>query len=171
MGAFLRQMVAMAALWTLEELLLPEGNLQKAARVVVSLLVMTVLLSSMVDLLRTWAGQGASQWSQELGAVAWETSKGTTEGAEAGYSRYYLQSQANQAQALCMRMAEKAGYQARVAVYLRESGALEEIHVRLGETGEGEEPPLISAGELRRAIADAFGAEEARVQVVMDEGG
>ena len=67
MGAFLRQMVAMAALWTLEELLLPEGNLQKAARVVVSLLVMTVLLSSMVDLLRTWAGQGASRGARSWG--------------------------------------------------------------------------------------------------------
>ncbi|MEA5014119.1 MAG: stage III sporulation protein AF [Candidatus Limiplasma sp.] len=172
MGAFLRQMVAMAALWTLEELLLPEGNLQKAARVVVSLLVMTVLLSSMVDLLRSWDGQNAAQWTQELGAIAWESSQGVgEEQAQAGYARYYLQSQANQAQALCLRMAQKAGYRADAAVYLQQDGALERIQLRLEEPGEGEGPPLIPAQELRRAIAAAFEAEEARVQVVMGEGG
>lgn len=172
MGPFLRQMVAMAALWILEELLLPEGNLQKAARVVVSLLVMTVLLSSMVDLLHAWAGQSTAQWIQELGAVAWESSQGLGQEEEgAAYTRHYLQAQANQAQALCLRMAQKAGYRAQVAVYLQENGALEEIQVYLAAPREGEGPPLIQAQELRRAIAAAFEAEEARVQVVMGEGG
>lgn len=172
MGAFLRQMVAMAALWAIEELLLPEGNLQKAARLAVSLVVMTVLLTSMVDLLRGWAGQGAADWAGDMGAVAWESSQmAEAEQASAGYQRYYLQAQANQAEALCLRMAEKAGYQAEAAVYLLESGALESIRVRLGPAGEGENPPLIRAEELRRAIAAAFQVEEAKVQIIVGEGG
>jgi stage III sporulation protein AF len=172
MGAFLRQMVAMAALWAIEELLLPEGNLQKAARLAVSLLVMTVLLTSMVDLLRGWAGQGVTDWVENMGAIAWESSQGAeAEQASADYERYYLQAQANQAEALCLRMAEKAGYQAETAVYLLESGGLESIRMRLRPIGEDGNPPLISAEELRRAIAAAFQAEEEKIQVIVGEGG
>lgn len=172
MGAFLRQMVAMAALWTIEELLLPEGNLQKAARLAVSLLVMTVLLVSMVDLLRGWAGWGMADWNGNLGAIAWESSQGVQAGqAPTAYERLYLQSQANQAEALCLRLAEKAGYQAEAAVYLLASGGLDRIRMRLKPAGNGEKPPFISMEEIRRVIATAFQVEEEKITLIVGEGG
>ena len=44
MDAFVRQLTVLSVLWSLSELLLPEGRLQKMARMTVSVLVMAALI-------------------------------------------------------------------------------------------------------------------------------
>ena len=53
MDAFVRQLAVLSVLWSLSELLLPEGRQQKMARMTVSVLVMTALLSGMGKLVQS----------------------------------------------------------------------------------------------------------------------
>ncbi len=47
MDAFVRQLAVLSVLWSLSELLLPEGRLKKMARMTVSVLVMAALVSGL----------------------------------------------------------------------------------------------------------------------------
>ncbi|MEG0902414.1 MAG: hypothetical protein RSG96_09845, partial [Clostridia bacterium] len=115
MNAFVRKLAVLSVLWSLCELLLPDGRQQKMVRMTVSVLVMMVLVSSLSGLLM---GVGESQTPVvESAAMLGEQS----------YARIALQALANQAERLCVRMAQNAGYVARAAVYLREDGALERV--------------------------------------------
>ena len=51
MDAFVRQLAVLSVLWSLSELLLPEGRLQKMARMTVSVLVMAALISGLGNLM------------------------------------------------------------------------------------------------------------------------
>ena len=51
MDAFVRQLAVLSVLWSLSELLLPEGRLQKMARMTVSVLVMAALVSGLGSLM------------------------------------------------------------------------------------------------------------------------
>ena len=84
MDAFVRQLAVLSVLWSLSELLLPEGRLQKMARMTVS-----------------------------------------------SYARAALSAAANQAEGYCVRLARRAGYEARAAVYLTMEGAVDHIDLWL----------------------------------------
>lgn len=170
MDSFLRQVVALSALWALCELLLPEGGVTRAVRLVVSLLVMTVLLTSLADALLQWTGTGASSVTATIGNVAFESTAETEVSARRGYTHAFLRSQANQAEDVCVRMANRAGYRASAAVYLQESGALERIDMRVIGALREDSPPLISVEELQRTITKAFEAETSRVRLIVGEG-
>ncbi len=172
MGGFLRQVAVLGALWALVELLLPEGNLHKAVRLIASLLVMAVLLSAMVDMIQGWLKPGTASITSVLGQVAAQSSLQVgEETTQPGYTHYVLQAQANQARAFCQRMAENAGYKAEATVYVTESGGLGRIELWLEASKTQQSPPLIEPDELREAIRSAFGAEDAQVKVFTDEGG
>ncbi len=171
MGIFLRQIVALAALWALCELLLPEGTLARMVRLVVSLLVMAVLLTSLVDALSGAAKGGLPSAKEAFGNVVFESAGVSQESAQDSYIRAVLRSQANQAEDICARMARKAGYEAVVAVYLRESGALERMDVQLKRDNQPEaQVPLLSPRELRQSIAEAFAVDISCIKLMTDEG-
>lgn len=166
MGSFLRNIVALAAIWALCELLLPEGSIQKSVRLTMSLLVMTVLVGSMADALSGLTGGTAYDLTDALGGVAYESAQQADTARETEYTYAYLRSLANQAEDTCVRMAKGAGYQAQTRVYLQANGALERIElVVLGPAREGD-PPLVSREELRLSITKAFQTEESRVRLI-----
>lgn len=166
MGSFLRNIVALAAIWALCELLLPEGGIQKSVRLVMSLLVMTVLVGSMADALSGLTGRTASHLTDALGSVAYESAQQAAANRDTEYTYAYLRSLANQAEDACVRMAKGAGYNARARVYLQESGALERIELQVIGPAREDTPPLVSPEELRLSITKAFQAEEFRVRLI-----
>jgi len=165
MGMFLRQIIALSALWALSELLMPEGGISSMARLVISLLVMAVLMTSAIDALNGWAGVEVSV-TQSLGAAALESAEEMQQRTEAGYAQAYLRSLANQAEDTCVRMAKGAGYAADTAVYLRDDGSLERIDLRVRHPLYGGTQPLISAEDLRQRIAEAFMADLSCVKLI-----
>jgi stage III sporulation protein AF len=169
MGAFLRQIIALAALWALCELLLPEGGLARMARLVISLLVMTVLITSLIDVLGQWTKAGVSA-TESVGDVMLSSTETAAQSAEEAYAQAFLRSQANQAEDLCVRMARGAGYDAAVAVYVQTSGALDRIDLWIKGPLEPGTPPLIPTVELRQKIAVAFAADPSRVRLSVGEG-
>ena len=105
MDAFVRQLAVLSVLWSLSELLLPEGRLQKMARMTVSVLVMAALVSGLGSLMDI-------QLESALPAAADASAGGDS------YARAALSAAANQAEGYCVRLARRAGYEARAAVYL-----------------------------------------------------
>ncbi len=147
MNAFVRQLAVLSVLWSLCELLLPDGRQQRMARMTVSVLVMAALISAVSGLLGTQAHLGGlPAMAQTVGEAAGES-----------YARIALTSAANQLEGLCVRLAERAGYQARAAVYLREDGPVELI--RLWLTPDETRVPLLDGEALRQAIAEHVGVD------------
>lgn len=136
MDAFVRQLAVLSVLWSLSELLLPEGRLKKMARMTVSVLVMAALVSGLGSLMDI---QVESALPAAADAVA---------GGES-YTRAALSAAANQAEAYCVYLARRAGYEARAAVYLTLEGAVDHIDLSLA-AGEA---PLLDEEELARTIA------------------
>ena len=132
MDAFVRQLTVLSVLWSLSELLLPEGRLQKMARMTVSVLVMAALISGLGNLMNL-------QVESALPAVS--------DAAAVGES--YVRAAANQAETYCVQLARRAGYEARAAVYLTLEGAVDHIDLSLA-AGEA---PLLDEEELARTIA------------------
>lgn len=153
MNAFVRQMAALSVVWSLCELLLPDGRQQRLARMTVSALVMAALVSAMAGLLG-----GAAQ---SIGLPAWSATVDETD--TDAYARTALTAVANQAEGLCERMAERVGYQASAAVYLRLDGSLERVTLRLAPSGR--EKPLMSKEALVDAMATRLGVEASRVRL------
>ncbi len=168
MAGFLRNIVALSGIWALCELLLPEGGVQKMARLFISLLVMTVLVASLADALSELGGKSLPSLAGALGDVARESASAPL-AAEAGYTQAYLRSQANQAEDACVRIAKNAGYVARAKVYLQAGGALERIELLVEGPLRQDSPPLIDPEQLRQTITKAFQAEDARVRLDGDE--
>ncbi|MDD3412127.1 MAG: hypothetical protein PHY12_15085 [Eubacteriales bacterium] len=148
MGAFLRQIAALGVLTTLCELLLPEGTARRASRMMAGLLTMTVLLGAL-GMLRPDGGETVES--------ALKLSEGIS---EAMYREAALRSLANQAAALCERMARGAGYEGGAMVYLHPSGALSRVELALTDEGA-----LISRDELAARIADALNVDGSLVRV------
>ncbi len=136
MDAFVRQLAVLSVLWSLSELLLPEGRLQKMARMTVSVLVMAALISGLGNLMNI-------QVESALPAVSDAAAVGES------YARAAVSAAANQAETYCVQLARRAGYEARAAVYLTLEGAVDHIDLSLaaGET------PLLSEEEVARTIA------------------
>mgnify|MGYP001636514439 FL=1 len=136
MDAFVRQLAVLSVLWSLSELLLPEGRLQKMARMTVSVLVMAALISGLGNLMNI-------QVESALPVVSDAAAVGES------YARAAVSAAANQAETYCVQLARRAGYEARAAVYLTLEGAVDHIDLSLaaGET------PLLSEEEVARTIA------------------
>lgn len=148
MNAFVRQLAVLSVLWSLCELLLPAGRQQHMVRVTVSVLVMTALLGTAGRLLA--GGAELPAWSVQVEQT------GT-----ASYQRAALSAAANQLENWCVRMAQRAGYQAQAAVWLRENGALEKIRLIL----DSPSAPLMQPQPLCDAIAQALGTQRERIQL------
>ncbi len=105
MNAFVRQIAVLSVLWSLCELLLPDGRQQKMARMTVSILVMAALISAVSGLLGT-----------QVQAVGLPALAQTVEEAGArSYARIALQAAANQTERFVISLARQAGYSARGA--------------------------------------------------------
>ena len=146
MDAFVRQLAVLSVLWSLSELLLPEGRLQKMARMTVSVLVMAALVSGLGSLMDI-------QLESALPSAADASAGGDR------YARAALSAAANQAEGYCGRLARRAGYEARAAVYLTMEGAVDHIDLWL-TPGEA---PLLDAEEVARTIADELAVPVERV--------
>ena len=153
MDAFVRQLAVLSVLWSLSELLLPDGRLQKMARMTVSVLVMAALVSGLGSLMDI-------QLESALPAAADASAGGDS------YARAALSAAANQAEGYCVRLARRAGYEARAAVYLTMEGAVDHIDLWL-TPGEA---PLLDAEEVARTIADELAVPGERVLLKEYEG-
>lgn len=153
MDAFVRQLAVLSVLWSLSELLLPEGRLQKMARMTVSVLVMAALVSGLGSLMDI-------QVESALPAAADAAAAGES------YARAALSAAANQAETYCVQLARRAGYEARAAVYLTLEGAVDHIDLSLaaGET------PLLSEEEVARTIAGQLAIPPEMVRLKGNEG-
>lgn len=162
MNAFVRQLAALSALWSLCEWLSPSGGQRKMVRFAVSLLVMAALVSAVREALC------------RASAPEWPSMPVLAEGVESdGLTRIAVQSAANQVWRYCEGVARKAGYEAAGQALLREDGSLEKVCLRL--TPSGERPPLVDAEGLRDRLARALETEPERVQILRgndsEEGG
>lgn len=153
MDAFVRQLAVLSVLWSLSELLLPEGRLQKMARMTVSVLVMAALISGLGSLMDI-------QVESALPAAADAAAAGES------YVRAALSAAANQAEAYCVRIARRAGYEARAAVFLTVEGAVDHIDLWL-TPGEA---PLLDAETVARTIAEGLAVPRERVRLDGNEG-
>ena len=146
MDAFVRQLAVLSVLWSLSELLLPEGRLQKMARMTVSVLVMAALVSGLGSLMDI-------QLESALPAAADASAGGDS------YARAALSGAANPAVGYCVRRARRGGFEGRAAVYLTMEGAVDHIDLWL-TPGEA---PLLDAEEVARTIADELAVPVERV--------
>ena len=154
MEAFVRQLAVLSVLWALTELLLPEGRQQKMARMTVSALVMAALVSGIGGLLSLPAESGLP-----------DAAAATAAAGRQSYARAALSAAANQAEAYCVHLARRAGWEARAAVYLTAEGAVDHIDLRL-ESGEA---PLTDGETLRQTIAGQLGIAPDRIRLTVSE--
>lgn len=148
MDAFVRQLAVLSVLWSLSELLLPEGRLQKMARMTVSVLVMAALISGLGNLMNI-------QVESALPAVSDAAAVGES------YARAAVSAAANQAETYCVQLARRAGYEARAAVFLTVEGAVDHIDLSL-TPGEA---PLLDAETVARTIAEGLAVPRERVRL------
>ena len=153
MDAFVRQLAVLSVLWSLSELLLPEGRLQKMARMTVSVLVMAALVSGLGSLMDI-------QVESALPVVSDAPAVGES------YARAAVSAAANQAETYCVQLARRAGYEARAAVYLTLEGAVDHIDLSL-TPGEA---PLLDAETVARTIAEGLAVPRERVRLDGNEG-
>lgn len=150
MNAFVRQLAVLSVVWSFCELLLPDGKQQKMVRMTVSVLVMAALISAVSGLLQ----HGTAVMSElPAPALALDTIN------EESYAASALRAIANQAENLCVRIANRAGYCAAVAVYLRTDGSLDHIELCLTGLIREDVPPLISQEETAKRIAEMLEAD------------
>lgn len=150
MNALIRQIVVLSVLWAVCEMLLPNGSQQHFVRMTVSVLVMTALLSTAGELLRT-----EPKISPVLAQQAVQTSADS-------YRTAVLRSAANQAASYCRRLAERAGYEAQVSAFLTQDGQLERIDLELTERA-----PLLSDQKLAQTIAEQFKIHPDKIRLSM----
>ncbi|MEG1471687.1 MAG: stage III sporulation protein AF [Clostridia bacterium] len=157
MNAFVRQLAVLSMLWSFCELLLPDGKQQKMVRMTVSVLVMAALLTALHGLIRTGTAATAA-----LPTLAAKTQAVST----LSYAHYALTALANQAESFCVRLAQKAGYAATAAVYLRENGALDHVELCLNAPQGTAPPPLLTREEVAEVIAKQLEANPAEVWLI-----
>lgn len=152
MSAFVRQLAVLSLLWSFCELLMPEGRQQRLVRMTVGLMVMAALISALSGLL---GGVQAVEWPSQ---TVFQQNE-----AKAEPELVYLRSVANQARQYCLRLAQKAGYQAEANVYLRRDGSLERVELKLA-TAEGS-TVWLDEQALREQLAQAFEVEPALIHI------
>lgn len=142
MNGLIRQMAVLSVLWSLCELLLPEGRAHKAARMTASVLVMTALLAGAGRLMRTPF--------PELTVLA----PRMQQAAAQTYQETALRVAANQVRDDCQRLAERAGYQGRFTAYLTLEGRIDHIEGCLTAL----ETPIQTAEALRQLLEQRYEA-------------
>ncbi len=147
MSAFVRQIAVLSVLWAMCELLLPEGRQQRMVRMTASLLVMAALLSTV----GSWLGNASSAQPAMTQTVQ--------QTAEDTYRRTALVAFANQLESYCVRMAQRAGYQAGAEVYLTLDGELDHVKLTLNQP----EAALISSARLAQTLSQQLGVDEQRI--------
>ena len=152
MNAFVRQLAVLSVLWALCELILPGGKQQQMVRMTVSMLVMTALLSTAGSLLKPLYGEASPALAQQAAAVS-----------QASYRHTALTAWANQAENHCVRLSQRAGYEAQAAVYLTMQGAIDHIVLRL----KGGEQALMPLAELQQMLADQLSIRVEQVQITV----
>lgn len=153
MNAFVRQVAVLSVLWAMCEMLLPDGKHQQMVRMTASLLVMTALL--------TTAGGWIGRTQPAQTAMTWQI----MQSSESSYQRTALTAMANQVESYCVRMAQRAGYQASAAVYLTMDGAVEHIVLALETADEA----LISSAELASVLAGQLGVDQDRIWLSVED--
>ncbi len=161
MNTFVRQLAVLSVLWSLCELLLPDGRLQRMVRMTVSVLVMVALLSAVGGALQTGLN---TQGVPTLASAA-------RQATEESYLRTALQATANQMEGLCVRLANRAGYAANAAVYLRQSGSVERIELQLEGWLDVDSPPLADVEALAQAISTQTGVEAGAIRIAENGAG
>lgn len=149
MNAFVRQLAVLSVLWALCELILPDGRQQQLARMTVSVLVMTSLLSTAGGLLGS-----AGKHPQPV--LAYQAAQASQE----SYRRTLLSARANQAEAYCERLAQRAGYEAAAAVYLTQQGAVDHILLRLAAL-----QALMPPEEVQKTLAEQLGIDREKIRL------
>lgn len=152
MNAFIRQIAVLSVLWALCEWLLPDGKHQQMVRMTASLLVMTALLSTV----NSWLG-GIPHSEPVMTAVIRQT-------AEESYRRTALTAAANQLQGYCTNLAQRAGYQADVTVFLTMDGELDHVLIGLDQP----QTALVQPEELKRALAEQLNVNEACIRISVE---
>ena len=153
MNAFVRQIAVLSVLWAMCEMLLPDGKYQQMVRMTASLLVMSALLTT----LGGWMGK--EQPAQPAMTMRIQ------QAAQDTYHRTALTAMANQLESYCVRMAQRAGYQASAVVCLTMDGALDHVQMQVNQPDAALLPP----GELAAVLADQLGAEEDRIWLSVEE--
>ncbi|MBE5802340.1 MAG: hypothetical protein E7319_08645 [Clostridiales bacterium] len=159
MNGLVRQLAVLSVLWALCELLLADGKQQRMVRMAISLMVMVILLSSLAGVI-----SGRTDQERPVFSVEQPDNKAS------GYDRIAVLSVANQAKGLCVRTAQRAGYQADAVVYLHEDGSLEQVELFLAR---GNTLPLMDENTLAQTIAKLLSAspEQVRWETVTKEAG
>lgn len=136
MNAFVRQLAVLSVLWSVVELLLPDGRQQPMLRMTMGILVMTALITQ------------AGRWMGTVDEMpAWSTQMG--QATETQYRQTALRSFANQVENYCVQQAERIGYQVQAGVWIRQDGSIERIKLQLLEGGNG----LMNAQEFQSHLA------------------
>jgi len=148
MNALIRQIVILSVLWTMCEMLLPDGKQQQMVRMTLSVLVMTALLSTAGEMLGTLpnASPVLAQKAEQASAQSYHTA--------------VLRSAANQAASYCRQLADRAGYDAEASVFLSPDGQLDHIGMKLQSR-----TPLMSREKLTHMLASQFAIPEERIHV------
>ncbi len=154
MNAFVRQIAVLSVLWAMCEMLLPDGKYQQMVRMTASLLVMSALLTT----LGSWLGN-AHQPAQTAMTVK------VQQAAHDTYRRTALTAMANQLESYCVRIAQRAGYQAGVVVCLTMDGALDHVQLVVNQ----KDGALLLPGELAAVLADQLNVEEERIRLSVEE--
>lgn len=152
MNTLIRQIAVLSVLWTLCELLLPEGRHHQMVRMTASLLVMTALLTTV----GSWLG--TESYASPVMSTAMQ------QAAEEAYQRTALAAAANQLETWCRRMAERAGYQASAAVYLTLDGAVDHVQLVIHPS----EHPLMTAARLANTLAEQLGMEHEQIRLSVE---
>lgn len=152
MNALIRQIAVLSALWTVCELLLPDGKHQHMVRMTASLLVMTALLTTVSG----WLGRAPEAAPVMTVAVQ--------KASEEAYRRTALTASANQIESWCRRMAERAGYQASAAVYLTMDGALDHVQLVIQPSGQA----LMTPERLAVTLADQLGVQREQIRLSVE---
>lgn len=153
MNALIRQIAVLSALWTVCELLLPDGKHQHMVRMTAGLLVMTALLTTV------------SGWLGNVPKTIPVMTVAVQNASEEAYRRTALKASANQIENWCRRLAERAGYQASVTVYLTMDGALDHMQLIVRPS----EQALITAERLDDMLAEQLGVQPEQIRISVEE--
>ena len=148
MNGLIRKLAVLAVLWSVCELLMPEGKQQQMVRAAVSVLVLTALLSA------------AGIWLRGEQAVLPAVSQQGWQASQDQYRRTALTAFANQAKSWCEAFCRRAGYEAQAEVSLHMDGSLDSVMLTLTP-----QTPLMDTQQLADRLAQELNTERERVQI------
>lgn len=157
MSDFLRKLVALSACITLAELLLPQGDIRQAARLVLTLLVTLLLTTTLLELL---SRARLSPQPEAPAAVLQAALEEVDTQADERYRQTVLSAWANQLAERCERLCASAGYRVEAVAYLLPNGAAHHVELRLLSK---EETPLYAPALLPERLCQTLALEPGQV--------